>query len=167
MLCFFNNLKELNFGALMELYREGNRENAESQYPGDDLNIGILKSEQDFYQYLQEVFFTTEGATYAVWEEHGCYMSALRLEPYRDGLLLEALETHPNYRRMGYAKALISAVLEVLKESGIPAIYAHVHKRNDASLRTHASCGFRRVAEQAVYIDGSVNRHSCTLQYFF
>ncbi len=167
MLCVFYNLKGLNFGQLMELYREGNRENAEFQYPGDDLNIGILKSEQDFYRYLQEVFFTTEGAFYAVWEEHGCYMSALRLEPYRDGLLLEALETHPGYRRRGYAKTLILGVLEALKESGISTLYAHVHKRNEASLRTHTSCGFRRVAEQAVYIDGSVNRCSCTLQYFF
>lgn len=167
MLCVYCNLKELNFGQLMELYGGGNRENAEYQYPGDDLNIGILKSEQDFYQYLQEVFFTTEGASYAVWEEHGCYMSALRLEPYRDGLLLEALETHPGYRRRGYAKTLISAVLEVLKQSGISTVYAHVDKRNEASLRAHVSCGFRRVAEQAVYIDGSVNRRGCTLQYFF
>lgn len=167
MLRVFYGLNELDFGKLMELYYEGNRENAEDQYPCDDLNIGILKAEQDFYQYLNEVFFPTEGAFYVVWEEHGIYLSALRLEPFREGLLLEALETHPDYRRRGYAKTLISSVLEQLKQKGIPVVYSHVHKKNTASLCTHLSCGFQRVSEHSVYIDGSVNWRSCTLQYYF
>ena len=53
----------------MELYTEGNRENAADQFPNDDLHTGILNVEQDFYQYLREVFFHTEHAFYAVWEE--------------------------------------------------------------------------------------------------
>ncbi len=167
MLRVFYSLKELNFGKLMELYCEGNHEKAADEYPNDETNVAILKIEQEFYQYLNEVFFPVNGAFYAVWEEDGRYLSALRLEPYRDGFLLESLETHPDFRRRGYSKRLILAVLQLMKPQGLSGIYAHVHKRNEASLHTHLTCGFQRISEQAVYIDGSVNSRCCTLEYFF
>lgn len=156
-------LRELNFGKLMELYSEGNAENAECSYPYLERNQGITAAENDFYGYLREVFFRTSGAVYALWEADGVYISALRLEPYKDGLLLEALETHPSYRRQGYAKKLITATLRWLEEQGKGPVYSHVHKRNTASLMTHLSCGFQRISEQAVYIDGSVTDRSCTM----
>ncbi len=161
MLRVYFRLRDLDFGKLMEVYKESNQENAE------ELNTGILQVEQDFYQYLNEVFFAARGAFYALCEHEGAYLAALRMEPYRDGLLLEALETHPDYRKMGYAKELITAVLDLLRQEGITAVYAHVHKRNIASLRTHISCGFCRISEQAVYIDGSVNSRCCTMRYLF
>ena len=147
------SLKDLRFASLMEVYIEGNLEKAEE-------GISLLDAEQDFYQYLQQVFFAQQGAVYCIWQERGNYVSALRLEPYKDGWLLEALETAPEHRRNGYAKALLQSVT-ALPEYG--RIYSHVHKRNIASLRVHEQCGFRRISEQAVYIDGSVNDLACTL----
>ena len=44
-------------------------------------------------------------------------------------------------------------------------VYSHVGKRNAGSLKVHERCGFRRISEQAVYIDGSVNGKCCTLCY--
>lgn len=165
MLKLFYKLQDMNFGKLMELYAEGNAENAEEFYPDDEKNVAILKVEQAFHQYLREDFFRADGAVYAVWEQGREYISALRLEAYQDGLLLEALETHPEFRRKGYAKALILAVLEHLQQQGSVTVYSHVGKRNTASLRTHLSCGFQRVTEQAVYIDGTVTLHSCTMLF--
>jgi RimJ/RimL family protein N-acetyltransferase len=155
-------MKELPFGALMVVYEQSNQENGEEFWP--DLSAGerLLRAEQEFYQYLQQVFFQTEGAVYYLWEVKGRPVCALRLEPYRDGMLLEALETAPEQRRKGYAAALIRAMLAQL---GAGKIYAHVGKRNEASLKTHISCGFRRISEQAVYADGSVNDRCCTLLY--
>jgi GNAT superfamily N-acetyltransferase len=167
MLKTYVRLGEIDFTKLMDVYYEGNRENAQDRYHNDDMNLGILKAEQDFYQYLREVFFREEGAVYAVWEEKGMYISALRLEPYADGLLLAALETHPEYRRKGYAKKLIEAVLLKLKDKGIIAVYSHINKRNTGSLQTHISCGFQRISEQATYIDGSVTSSSCTMAFYF
>ncbi len=158
------HLRELNFSALMDVYAEGNAENAEEFYPNEDRNTAILRAEEFFYQYLSHSFFSVKDAVYAVWEEKGMYFSALRLEPYRDGLLLEALETHPDYRRQGYAKKLLLAVLQWLRQQGSGPVYSHIHKRNTASLQTHLSCGFERISEQAVYIDGSVTDRSCTMR---
>lgn len=162
MLTIVRTMRDLHLGQLMAVYEEGNLENAQELYPELPENQQILRAEQDFYQYLRECFFKTEGAVYAIWSENGRYVSALRLEPYQDGLLLEALETAPEHRRKGYAKQLIREVMQLPE---VEKVYSHVHKKNIASLRTHESCGFRKVLDHAVNIDGSVSRNSCTLCY--
>ena len=160
MLILAQSIRDLSFSKLMGVYIEGNLENAEEFYPDLPEGQKLMQAEQDFYQYLNEVFFRTSGAVYAIWEEQGAYVSALRLEPYRDGLLLEALETAPSRRRQGCGVQLIKAVQEQFPNQ---RIYSHVSKKNAASLRVHEKCGFRRISEYAVYIDGSVNRRACTL----
>ena len=101
------------------------------------------------------------GSVYAIWVEKDVYVSALRLEPYEDGLLLEALETAPAYRRKGYAEKLMRAVQMEFPQK----IYSHVSKKNTASLAVHKKCGFRQVLDYAKYIDGSVVRNAVTLCY--
>lgn len=152
MLHIVQSMRELEFSRLMEIYIEGNLEKARE-------GMTLLEAEQDFYRYLREVFFPTPGARYFVWKEGERYVSALRLEPYRDGWLLEALETAPEYRRMGYGRALMEAVA-ALPEYG--RIYSHIHRENVPSLRLHEACGFRKILDHGVYIDGSVNRYTLT-----
>lgn len=160
MLRIFSHLSELDFEKLISLYQEGNQENAREFYPHLAHGEAILRAEEDFYSYLREDFFHQKGAFYCVWEENGLYLSALRLEPCGDGLLLEALETHPDHRGKGFAKKLIRAVQSHL---GKGPVYSHVSKRNEASLATHRSCGFAAEADYARYIDGSISRNACTL----
>ena len=160
MLIIANRLAELSFGKLMDVYYEGNLENGQENYPDEPEGRRLALAEQDFYNYLQQVFFKTEHAVYLIWEEAGCYISALRLEPYRDGLLLEALETAPAHRGSGYAAKLVSAALHY---AGERKIYSHVNKHNRASLRTHEKCGFVKILDYAVYADGSVNDRCITL----
>ena len=162
MLIVAQKMKELSFGKLMEVYREGNLENGQENWPDEPAYRQIALAEQDFYQYLSEIFFRTSGAAYLIWEEQGKYISALRLEPYRDGLLLEALETLPEMRKRGFAEKLVKAALEY---AGDIAVYSHVSKKNAASLRTHEKCGFEKILDYAVYADGSVNDRCCTLRY--
>ena len=152
---------KLNFRQLMTVYEEGNLENAREFFAHLPREQWLLQAEQAFYQYLTEGFFTTPGAVYAIWVENGEYVSALRLEPYQDGLLLEALETAPNHRRKGYGEMLIRAVLEAFPEK----IYSHVSKRNRPSLAIHQKCGFVEILDYARYIDGSVAHNAVTLCY--
>ena len=125
----------------------------------------LLETEEDFREYLETVFFRQEGALYALWLREDRCVSALRLEPYRDGLLLEALATAPGERRKGYAGALIRAVQEMLLSRGPVRLYAHVAKHNTPSLRTHSACGFQKIQDSAVYIDGSADSRSVTLLF--
>lgn len=161
MLVLAKKLHQLNFRQLMEVYAEGNEENGEDMWPELNREQRLLRAEQAFYQYLAEGFFPLPSAVYAIWEENGKYVSALRLEPYEDGLLLEALETAPQYRRRGYGEKLIRAVQDAFPQK----IYSHVSKKNAPSLAIHKKCGFRQVLDYAKYIDGSVARNAVTLQY--
>ena len=159
MLVLAEKLQQLSFSDLMAVYAEGNRENAEDFWPELSENERLLRAEESFYQYLKESFFKTPGAVYALWVRDGESVAALRLEPYEDGLLLEALETHPEKRMQGFATALLTAVLEKFPDK----IYSHVGKRNAPSLRVHEKCGFQIIKDHAVYIDGSVNTKAWTL----
>ncbi len=162
MLKLVHSLKELQFSALMAVYEEGNRENGADFYPHLSPEAQLLQAEQDFYAYLSDCFFRQPGAVYCMWSESGRYVSALRLEPYQDGLLLEALETHPEHRQRGYAKQLITAALA---EVPCEKIYVHISRRNVASQSAHQSCGFRKILDHAVYADGSVLHTSDTYLY--
>lgn len=164
MLKIFHKLQEVDFYQLMQVYAEGNLENAQEFYPHLPEAEGILQAEQDFYAYLQ-VFFSQPGAIYAVWDIDCRYVSALRLELYRDGFLLSALETAPGCRRKGYASELIRKVIKEISFESDIRIYSHVNKKNKASLAVHSACGFERIAECAVYLDGSVSNAACTLCY--
>ncbi len=162
MLIIADALYKLDFTKLMAVYEEGNRENGEEFYPDLSPNEQLLRSEQDFYAYLQTDFFAQPGDLYCIWEENGSYVSALRLESYQDGLLLEALETRPECRRRGFAECLIRAVLDTLRPE---KVYSHIGHRNTPSQAVHAACGFRKIADHARYVDGSVNNRCGTYLY--
>ncbi len=159
MLRIAYNLDQLRFGQLMAVYEESNTENGAEFYPKLPAGQQILQAEQDFYAYLREGFFDRPGDRYCIWEENGSYISALRLQRYQDGLLLEALETHPNYRGRGYAKALICAALEAAE---CDRVYVHISHRNAPSIAAHTACGFRKILDYSVYADGSSNGHCAT-----
>ncbi len=165
MLYIAHNLRELSFRKLMDVYVEANRENGAWLAPQEPEDRQLQIGEDDFYSFLHDVFFKRDGVCCAMWVVDGTYVSALRLEPYRDGLLLEALETAPDCRRRGYARSLIQAVQGWLSQCGSVRLYSHVGKQNEASMRVHLQCGFRVIGDSAAYIDGSVNNRACTLIY--
>lgn len=159
---YHHRLSSLDFEKLMAVYRQSNTEKGALQYPKEDPAMQLRLVEDNFYRYLQEDFFHVRGALYCILSTSNCYVSALRLEPYRDGFLLEALETAPEYRRRGLATALQRHVLNNIADT---PIYSHVNKRNAASLRTHYTCGFAVLDNYAVYIDGTISRNAYTLVY--
>ncbi len=124
----------------------------------------FYKAQQDFYSYLLE-FLKQENSFYAVWEENDRYISALRMEPYRDGLLVEGLVTAPQLRGNGYAKELLIQVLAYADMMGCKKIYSHIRKDNVASVKVHTACNFEKLYSYAAYIDGSVDHRSDTYLY--
>lgn len=161
MLICVRTFQELDFDALMQVYLEGNRENGEDLYPEEPPERQMELALRDFENYLRDDFFSNKGACYWIWSENGAYRSALRLEPYGDGLLLEALETHPEHRRKGYAKKLIYAVLEQLPKE--TRVYSHISKRNTPSLASHLACGFSKLLDYSVDTDGERYDHQVTM----
>ena len=121
-------------------------------------------NEVDFLSYLREDFFCQRGAFYAVWSEDSVYKSVVRLEPYRDGLLLHALETAPADRRNGYSYQLLTHTLDYLRTIKCKAVYSHIEKRNKPSFALHKKCGFKIISDSATYLDGTVTQYSNTFR---
>ena len=161
MLLLAQNLRELSFGKLMEVYRESNGWNGEEFFPMETPERQFALAEERFYQYLQEDFFSKPYARYYIWTEDGEYVSALRLWTFLDGQLLEGLETKPGQRRKGYAASLIRAVQEYCPAG--TRLYSHVSRSNTASLRLHEACGFQAIQESARCLDGSVSTRQRTM----
>lgn len=162
MLKVINKLSQLKFSDLMQVYEETNLLTGREHYPGLPETAQLREAEQDFYEYLRSVFFRQKNAKYAVWEEHGRYLSAVRLEPYLDGVLLCALETAPEYRRKGYGELMVKELQLYL---GGMRIYSHVAKANTPSIELHKKCGFQIIKDYALHMDGSVFRDSVTMIY--
>ena len=157
MLKIIKSMGELDSPQLMSVYEESIFEDAKCSA------MEIFQAEDAFLSYLREDFFQQISAFYAVWVVDGAYKSALRLEPYRDGILLHALETAPMYRNCGYASELIKNTLAYLRQNGLKKVYSHVNKRNSQSLHLHQKYGFAIVSDSAAYIDGTVTQNSYTL----
>lgn len=164
MLEIIKSLDRLPFGELMAVYEESNKEAGAEKYPKLSANLQLLEAEQDFYAYLR-CFFRQEDSFYALWRIDGALVSALRIEPYQDGWLLAALETKPNRRGYGYAKALIGEVLVYLEQTNRLPLYSHISKNNLPSQKVHISCGFQRILAYSVYADGRVNDCCATYCY--
>lgn len=161
MLLIIQDYSQLDYSQLMAVYEESNRQNGAEQYPRCDATEQLLQAEQDFYGYLRDVL-RDKRTVCAVWAPEGKYQAALRLEPYRDGMLVTALETAPAARQKGYATLLLRAVQE---RYHAVRLYSHIARSNAASIRVHEKCGFRRAMDHATFLDGSVSGKACTYIY--
>lgn len=163
MISKFTSLEQLDTRKLMDLYAEGNLYNADEFYPDMEKQQALAKAEQDFLDFLETNFFTAPERVYWVLEENGVWVSAARTSRIENGLYyLEALETHPDYRRRGYAAKLLNAMLEELKACGPFRLCDCVDKSNVPSLRAHEKCGFSVASDPAYnYLSGD----TCDWEY--
>lgn len=152
MLKIISAMNQLDFEQLMCIYQESNQKKDKSNW----------EAEQTAYAYLQELFLDKRGFC-AIWDVAGHYVTALRIEKFKDAWLLTALETLPTARKRGYAKLLIREVVQYLKGNGIGKLYSHVEKRNVISLAVHKACGFKEVLQHAELLDGTLTQRYVTL----
>lgn len=158
---YFNRLKDIEFSKLMSVYAQSNSDNCRYFYHALDYESALQETEQDFYEFLR-VFFSQDTAIYAIAEENGAYLSALRMERFKDGLIVQALETRPDQRGRGLASALLRDSAQYAGCLGFRALYSHVEKSNSASIRVHTKENFKVICDHAVYVDGSVSQGAYT-----
>lgn len=159
MLKIIKSMRDFPFAKVMDVYAQSNAATAAEHFSGESEAQGLYRAEMEFYQFLRHDFFTMGDSFYAIWTEKEKPVSAVRFERWKDGFLLEGLETHPDYRGLGYGTKLMKAALCEIREP----VYAHVKKDNTASLRVHEKCGFIRCSDTAL-VDGSYDRRFLTLK---
>lgn len=164
MLHIITSQKELAFAEIKRIYCESILEQGSRDYMGFPENQRLLEAERDFYFYLKD-FLKQKDSFLALWAPEKTAVAALRCEPYRDGFLIEGLETAPDSRNRGYASCLLGEVLGYLYSVNPAPVYSHILKHNLSSLRVHEKCGFKLLSDMAVYIDGSADFRCNTYCY--
>lgn len=168
MLHEFYTMTETDIKRLVhEIYPEGCWENARYHHPNqDDFRAAMEEEAEYFARFLKEKFLAKEGNRYYVLEVEGEWVSALRLTPVEDFYYLEALETAPKQRKMGYGTRVLQETIRHLQKQGPLTIRDNVKKDNLASLATHRRCGFRIEHENAInYLNGETKADCYGLIY--
>jgi len=163
MLKIINAFSELNMAQYLHLCRESIQQSGWEKYRHLSSEMQVQNAKDDLILFLSEDFFRQKNAFCAVWVVDDAYVSVLRIEPYRDGVLLHALESDPRLRRNGYAYDLICAVLSYLREEKLTSVYSHIHKWNYPSMCLHEKCGFEKISDSAVLLDGTITQNYCTM----
>lgn len=164
MLKIVRSIRELDMDQMSKVYIESIAQKGAQDYPQLCADLQFLYAFQDLYSYLRE-YFRHPRSAYAIWTLDGCYICALRLEEYRDGYLITALETRPDERNRGYAGELLRCVVEYASNEFCLPLYSHIDTSNFASLAVHKKAGFRLLHHYAAYLDGSVDHKSVTLSF--
>ena len=151
MLKIANTIRQLDYTQLLQVYSE--------QLQG----CGVYGSESEFYEDLTSFLFDPDRFC-CLWVCDGRYAACVRVEPYRNGILMTCLETAPERRRKGIAQALLSSVFELLRQQGCRFVYVHINKKNRPSLALHNKLGFRVIADSARLADGTVSQKFFTMK---
>lgn len=160
MLIKAESLRDLSIGEVMRLHGPENLERGRREWPLEPLPRQLALAEQEAIEDLRAFFWLPGTAVYA-WQEDGHYCASLRLEPHGDGLLLTCLAAAPELRGRGYGTLFLRQVLDRLSQP----VYSHIDHRNAASIRVHEKCGFRRIADTARLLDGSVTSRLGTYRF--
>lgn len=153
---------------LMDLYREGNLDNVEYFHPdAADKALALQEQEEGFLRFIRTDFLQKAGNEYWVLEEEHTWVSALRLYRISGELYyIEALETHPQFRRRGCAERLLKGVIRELRRRGPFCLCDCVGKRNEPSIRTHLKCGFEISAQAGLnYLTGETKENLYGMRY--
>ena len=161
MLLIVERISGLNMDALKRIYVQ-TMDRMDTDRSG---SFGADSSADQCFMENLRLFFQIRNAKLYIWEDSGIPVAALRCEPYGDGVLISNLETIPEMRGRGYAKALLSAVIRDLRNWRVYKVYSHVGKRNKPSLSVHNFCGFQICSDYAKLLDGTVSQNYYTMVY--
>lgn len=150
MLIKLKHLSDKEAILLMSVYKESNKKNISYFFPKiQNAEKGLQMVEEAYTQWLRDDFLKNQNMSCYVWEEKGVWVSSLRFHCIDSKVyFIEALETHPEYRRKGYAEKLINSIIDSLKESESFEISSYTSINNIASQKTHKKCGFLKLEEK-------------------
>ncbi len=165
MLTIIRSTDPFPYHSIMQIYEESIIRDGQLRYARYSSERQKIEAEQDLYQYLKDAFFRQADAFLALWTVEGQAASALRMEPYQDGFLLNALETSPAHRNRGYASCLIKEMLAYFRTLSDLPVYSHIDQNNLPSMKVHQKAGFVFLNPGATQLNGTHIHTQNTYRY--
>lgn len=132
----------------MNIYEESNWENLSMvrDLVDEDFNMVDKKYlyemvRKSYCAYIKNDFLQSEKNCLAFLIDKDDYLAGLRISNEGEFFLIEALETKPKYRRLGYGEKLMREVINSLVEG--KEIRSEVTISNTKSLALHHKIGFK------------------------
>ncbi len=154
--CSIQCCDEKTIAALLCVYAQSTGEIYKKQYEGryDSDEYARAALLQDYSDFIEEFITQDDRYIFAV-KEHGEYIAALRIiQMSESGWYIEALETSPEYRRMGFARYLLKQTLRCMRTLGAKTIISVIGNDNLASHGLHTACGFENTGKIPRDIEG-------------
>ncbi|MFA5526858.1 MAG: GNAT family N-acetyltransferase [Acholeplasmataceae bacterium] len=98
----------------------------------------------DYMKYLESCPNHHDFYKYYIYKNQNKIISVCRINIYQGKHILEGLQTHRDYYRMGFATKLIQGMICDLKKEGIKTLYSKARIWNNASNALQIKLGFTR-----------------------
>lgn len=167
MIKIIKKFKDINFDLLFEVYKNVSEKQMEDYYPGLSYEDAVKEYKIEYGEFIEK-FLKNPKNFMAINIKEDIYVTAFRLikiNKESTEFYLEALETHSDYLRKGYASELISETLKVLSFDKAIKVKCAIKKTNKGSLRTHEKCGFKIDKNYTVFEDGIIHKDTYSMIY--
>lgn len=98
----------------------------------------------DYMKYLERCPNHRDFYKYYIYKNQNKIISVCRINIYQGKYIIEGLQTHRDYYRMGFATKLIQGMIGDLKKEGIKTLYSEVRIWNNHSNALQIKLGFTR-----------------------
>ncbi len=98
----------------------------------------------EYLKYLNNLVYDKNFQYYTIlYNENNIIVSACRLIKRDESIYIGALETHRDYRNLGYGKLVLSETIKKAFQEGESVIQSVIREWNKASIKAHKNVGFR------------------------
>ncbi|MBI9008815.1 MAG: GNAT family N-acetyltransferase [Tenericutes bacterium] len=120
------------------------------------------KIKNEYFEYLESLVEDSNFQFYTVLKDDSKKIVSLSRLIKRDQVIyIAGLETHRDFRRIGYAKQVLQATIKKAFEEAYESIHSVVRNWNIASIKTHESLGFKvseNKGDNLVYSLNNINQ---------
>ncbi len=96
----------------------------------------------EYIKYLESCSNLNDFYKYYILKSSDKIVSVCRINVRNNQYILEGIETHKDYYRMGYASKLLGFVIKDLNKESIDLLYSEARTWNTASSNLHIKLGF-------------------------
>ncbi len=97
---------------------------------------------KDYLDYLESLVNDKSFINYTILYNSGKIVSQCRMIVRDNQIYIAGLETHRDYRQLGFGKKVLLEAITYMFEHGFNSIHSVIRKWNESSLKTHKSVGF-------------------------
>lgn len=101
----------------------------------------------DYFKYIESCATDDNFHKYYIEKQEGKIISVCRIIIHDNRYILEGLQTHKDYLRMGFAAKIIKGIIYDLNKNGIKTLYSEARTWNDASNQLQLKLGFEQYGQ--------------------